>query len=68
MLQKFRLTSDCLNVVRSLEGAHIGLYGHVIQEIIAGVSRFMEAEIVHERHESNGDTHKLAKSSMYVSL
>lgn len=68
MLQKFRLASDCLNVVRSLQGAGMGPYGHVVQEIVAGVRGFTETQIVHEHRESNGDAHSLAKSSMYESL
>ena len=35
VLQKFKLASDCLNVVRNLQGTAMGAYGHIIREIKA---------------------------------
>uniref|UniRef100_A0A0E0K3S1 RNase H type-1 domain-containing protein n=1 Tax=Oryza punctata TaxID=4537 RepID=A0A0E0K3S1_ORYPU len=60
LLQKFRLASDCINVVRSIQGAGMGPYGHIIQEIKARVAGFQTVEFVHERRRSNGDAHNLA--------
>ena len=33
LLQKFRIATDCQNVVRSMQGSGMGPYDHLIQEI-----------------------------------
>jgi len=33
VLQKFKLASDCLNMVQNLQGTAMGVYGHIIHEI-----------------------------------
>jgi len=68
VLQKLRLATDCLNVVRNLQGSAIGAYGHVVREIKARAADFNEVSFVHEGREANGDAHRLAKGSLYESL
>ncbi|TVU04461.1 hypothetical protein EJB05_47571, partial [Eragrostis curvula] len=34
-VQKIRLATDCVNVVRSVPGTGMGPYGHIVQEISA---------------------------------
>jgi hypothetical protein len=57
-----------MNVVRNMQGSGMGVYGHIIKEIKAGLTRFAKAEVVHERRASNIDAHCLARSSIYESL
>jgi hypothetical protein len=35
LLTKFRVASDCLNMIKSLESEGWGSYGHIVQEIKA---------------------------------
>lgn len=63
MLSKIRLASDCINVVRSMRGAGMGPYGHVVQDIKAYMRDFQAAEIIHEDRRFNVDAHKLARNS-----
>ena len=67
-LQRFRMASDCANVVSSAQGPGMGLYGHIVREIKAGLASFTDALLVHEGRISNGDAHRLAKISIYESL
>ncbi|TVU21706.1 hypothetical protein EJB05_31359, partial [Eragrostis curvula] len=66
--RKFKLATDCANVVRSLQGHGMGPYGHIIREIKARKASFVTADIVYECRGSNGDAHRLAKSSIYETL
>ena len=34
-MQRITIASDCVNVVRSIQGPGMGLYGHIVQEIKA---------------------------------
>ena len=67
-MQKVRISTDCANVVRNIQGPGMGPYGHNIKKIKAGVASFTEAEAVHESRKSNGEAHSLAKSSIYNSV
>ena len=68
VLQKFKLASDCLNVVRNLQGTAMGAYGHIIREIKARAEDFTEVRFTHEGREANGDAHRLAKGSVHESF
>jgi ribonuclease HI len=64
LLTNFRVASDCLNVIKSLESAGWGCYGHIVQEIKARAGDFINAQFVHEGRVSNGDAHRLARGSI----
>ncbi|OEL30990.1 hypothetical protein BAE44_0007990 [Dichanthelium oligosanthes] len=65
LLCKARVASDCVNIVRSIQGKAMGSHGHIIQEIKARAVDFQKIEFVHEKRESNNDTRKLAKSALH---
>ena len=62
--QSFKLVSDCINVVRSLEGEGLGPYRKIVREIKARVTNFREVQFVHEGRMTNMDAHNLARSSL----
>ena len=64
VLQKFKLASDCRNVVRNLQGTAMGAYGHIIREIKARAEDFTEVRFTHEGR----DAHRLAKGSVHESF
>lgn len=64
MLQNFRLASDCENVIRSLKGVGMRVYGHVVQEIKARAGSFGRVEFVHECRGPNVDAHCLARDAV----
>ena len=68
LLQRFKLATDCSNVVRSLEEECMGPYGHIVREIKASVGDFQEVLFAHEGRRSNVDAHHLARSSLYLEL
>ena len=43
----------------------MGLYGHIVREIKAEMTSFTKANFVHEDMNSNGDAHRIARSSIY---
>jgi hypothetical protein len=65
LIRRFRLASDCANVVKNLIGAGMGSYGQIIREIMAGGRSFEAMEFVHENQQANNDAHLLACSSIY---
>ncbi|CAN6318053.1 unnamed protein product [Urochloa humidicola] len=65
VLQKFKLATDCLNIIRNLHGTAMGAYGHVVREIKARAADFNDVNFVHEGREANADAHRLAKWSLY---
>jgi hypothetical protein len=40
LLARFRVASDCLNVIKSLEGEGWGVYGHIVKEVKARAGDF----------------------------
>ena len=68
VLQKFKLASDCLNVVWNLQGTTMGACGHIIREIKASAEDFTEVRFTHEGREANEDAHRLAKGSVHESF
>lgn len=58
MLRKVRIAMDCANIVKSIQGPGMGLYGHITREIKVGLASFKSAEIVHESRNSNVDAHR----------
>lgn len=48
VLQRFRLASDNLNVIRSLKEGSLSTYGYIVQEIKARPSDFQIVDCVHE--------------------
>ncbi|TVU18757.1 hypothetical protein EJB05_34870, partial [Eragrostis curvula] len=45
----FRMATDCANVVRSILGKGMGMYGPIILEFEARRESFTKVEVVHER-------------------
>jgi ribonuclease HI len=68
LLQKIKLSTDCLNVVRSIAEGNKGAYGHIIQEISARRRLFQAVDIVHEGRSVNVDAHTLTRSSIYLPI
>ncbi|KAM0898703.1 hypothetical protein ACQ4PT_021767 [Festuca glaucescens] len=66
LIRRFRLATDCSNVVRSVGGEGWGSYGHVVQEIKARTTSFEKVELVHEKRTANVDAHTLARSSIHL--
>jgi len=64
-MQRITIASDCVNVVCSIQGSGMGLYGHIVREIKAEMTSFTKANFVHEGRNSNGDAHRIARSSIY---
>lgn len=67
-MQRLRLASDNINVIRSLLGAGLGRYGHIVQETKAREAEFSVVDFVHEGRLTNGDAHREARSVIYDSL
>ena len=68
LVQRLRLATDCINVVRSLESGGKGPYGQVLQEIRARATEFQSTSFVHERRSANVDAHNLARGSIYLDI
>jgi hypothetical protein len=64
VLQKIRVTCDCMNAVKSIHGEGKGLYGSIVKEIKATKASFLHVEFVLERRFSNEDAHRLARSTV----
>jgi hypothetical protein len=54
-----------VNIVKNMHGPGMSPYGHIMREIKARVASFALMEVVNESRNSNGDAHRLAKSSIY---
>jgi hypothetical protein len=68
MRKKFQIATDCANVVKSLRGLGMGLYGHIAREITMGLVSLTSVAVIRDRRSSNVDGHMLAKSSIYNSV
>jgi ribonuclease HI len=68
LVQRFRLASDCSNVVRNIQGEGMGIYGHIVKEIKARADGFQQVQIVFEGRGANIDAHNLARSSIFLDL
>ena len=66
--QSFRLATDCINVVRSLEGEGMGSYGQIVREIKARTADSREVQFAHEGRTTNVDAHNLARSSLFLDI
>ena len=64
----FRLASDCLNVVKSIQQDDLRIYEQVIREINARKAAFRSLEFVYEHRDSNTDVHRIARSSIHAEL
>ena len=67
-LQKFRMATDCANVVKNIKGDGMGSYGQIIREINARTETFNSVDIVHEGRRSNIDAHMVARSCVSQSI
>ena len=65
MLRKVRIATDYVNIVKNMCGPRISPYGHIIREIKAGMASFALVEVFYQSSNSNGDAHRLVKSSIY---
>ncbi|OEL30005.1 hypothetical protein BAE44_0008976, partial [Dichanthelium oligosanthes] len=65
VLQNVRVASDCANVIKSIRGSGMGQYGPIVRGINARRASFTRVEFVHEGRDSNGDEHRLARSSVW---
>jgi len=45
----------------------MGTYSQIVREIRSGGQLFESVEFVHENRRTNGDAHRLARSSLYTS-
>jgi len=68
LIRRFRLASDCANVVKKLTGDGMASYGQIIREVMAGGRSFEAVEFVHENRQANNDAHLLARSSIYSQM
>ncbi|TVU19810.1 hypothetical protein EJB05_35982, partial [Eragrostis curvula] len=60
-LRRFRMASDCLSVVKTIQRSGLGAYGHVVMEIKARAAAFECSEIMHESRTTNTDAHCLTR-------
>jgi len=67
-LQKIRIATDCVNVVKDIYEQGMRFYGHIVMENKAGAARFVDPQFVHEGRNSNGDAHRRARSSIYEAV
>jgi ribonuclease HI len=44
LLARFRVASDCRNVIKSLEGEEWGVYGHIVKEVKARAGDFQTVD------------------------
>jgi hypothetical protein len=63
-LQRLRIASDCLNLMKSIRGTGMGPYGQIIQEIKARSLVFGLVKFAHESRKLNMDVGSLTKSSI----
>ena len=68
LARNFRLASDCLNVVKSIQQDDLRIYEQVIREINARKAAFRSLEFVYEHRDSNTDVHRIARSSIHAEL
>lgn len=68
LLHKFMVTCDCINAVKNIHGEVMGLYWPIVKKIKTTRATFNHVELVHERRSSNVDAHRLARSSVYMTL
>jgi hypothetical protein len=68
LLQRFRVASDCINAIRSIDGEGRGPYSHIVRELKARKTDFQVVQFVHEGRSSNIDAHWLARSSIYLEV
>ena len=58
------IASDCLDVINNLIRPYSGEYSMVVAEIMATASLFETTIFRHEKRNSNGEAHRLARSSV----
>jgi hypothetical protein len=68
LLQRFRVASDCINAIRSIDGEGRGPYSHIVRELKARKTDFQVVQFVHEGRSSNVHAHCLARSSIYLEV
>ena len=65
-LEQFRVASDCLEVIKSIDGEYLGRFSSVLHEIKVRRRDFTSVEFKHEQRESNKEAHSLARSLAYL--
>ena len=65
-LQHVCIASDCLEVIKGIDGVNLGRFSSVLAEIKARRADFSSVEFRHERRLSNKEAHGLARSSAYL--
>ena len=68
MVRKVRIATDCANIVKTMRGPETCPYGYIIREIKAGMASFALVEVFYQSSNSNGDAHRLVKSSIYENV
>ena len=58
------VASDCLEVVNNLQQNYMGIYGMITKEIKETAALFATVSFKHEGRGSNGEAHRLARSSV----
>jgi ribonuclease HI len=67
--QKVMIASDCLTVVKEINGQmYNGKNGMILRDISQYRSSFQESVFGHERLEANGGAHRLAKMSTSLDI
>jgi hypothetical protein len=57
MLQRVRLGSDNISVIKSIREDEKSPYGQIIKEIKARATTFVSVEFVHEKRDANVHAH-----------
>jgi hypothetical protein len=55
------VASDCVEAVKGLVGANLGVYGSILLEIKARASQRGVTSFVHERREVNEEAHHMTR-------
>lgn len=63
-INRLCIASDCLEVINNLSRPYSGDYSMVVSEIKMTTSLFEKTVFRHERRSSDGEAHRLARSSM----
>jgi ribonuclease HI len=61
-VRRVQVASDCNNVVTSLKDGTMGVYAHIVNEILSSKTRFISLEFCFESRVVNKEAHSLARS------
>ena len=67
-LDRVVVSSDCLEVIRSMKSANLGRFSTILKEIKASTSGFSVVSFIHEKRELNREAHSLARGSTSLNV